>query len=218
MSNAGAGGPGAGGDPNGFGQWLAGLPAAAQASIMRVMQNANPVSPANAATADSVSRAPNPLSNPSPVPAALAAGGPSVPVGAVPPMGTAPIGGGPGMTMQSPTGIVPGGGTSGGGGATTAYNGAPPIGGGPGNTMEAPTGPQNIPIGGGPGNVMQAPSGTPAHVRARINPRATALAPAAGGGALPGYYAPTTGNARGATWSPYTDPNDPRIFRGPLAR
>jgi hypothetical protein len=29
-----------------------------------------------------------------------------------------------------------------------------------------------------------------------------------------GYYQPTTGNARGATWTPYTNPNDPRIFRG----
>jgi hypothetical protein len=29
-----------------------------------------------------------------------------------------------------------------------------------------------------------------------------------------GYYAPTSGNARGATWTPYADPKDPRIFRG----
>ena len=219
MSNAGAGGPGAGGDQGGFLQWLQGLPAQAQASIMRVMAQANPVSPANAATADSVQRAPNPLNNPSPVPPALAAGGPPVPASAVPPMGTPPIGGGPGMAMQSPTGIIPGGGSSGGGGASN-HMPWPDTGQGAGNP---------IALGGGPGNASEVPTGTPAvdatgdikpiaRVRAHINPRATALAPAAPGGALPGYYAPTTGNARGSTWSPYTDPNDPRIFRGgPLA-
>ena len=29
-----------------------------------------------------------------------------------------------------------------------------------------------------------------------------------------GYYVPTTGNARAATYVPFTDPNDPRIYRG----
>ena len=185
MSNAGAGGPGAGGDQGGFLQWLQGLAPQAQSAIMRVMAQANPVQPA--AAADSVQRAPNPLNNPSPVPPALAAGGPPVPAGAVPPMGTPPIGGGPGMAMDPKgfTGIVPGG----------------------GNAMD-PKGFTGTPAAAAP----------IARVRAHINPRATALAPAAPGGALPGYYAPTTGNARGSTWSPYTDPNDPRIFRGPLAR
>jgi hypothetical protein len=32
-----------------------------------------------------------------------------------------------------------------------------------------------------------------------------------------GYYAPTSGNARGATYTPYLNPNDPRIYRGPLS-
>ena len=66
MSNAGAGGPGAGGDQGGFLQWLQGLAPQAQSAIMRVMAQANPVQPA--AAADSVQRAPNPLNNPSPVP------------------------------------------------------------------------------------------------------------------------------------------------------
>ena len=223
MSNAlGGSAPGAGGDQGGFLQWLQGLPAQAQASIMRVMQNANPVSSANAAPAPGIaatlSSSGNPLNNPSPVPPALAAGGPPVPAGAVPPMGTPPIGGGPGMAMDPKgfTGVVPGGGSSGGAGASG------PIQMGPEGAAASPI---NVPLGGGPGMAMEAPTGTPAvhpavaraRAAARINPRATALA--AGGGALPGYYAPTTGNARGSTWSPYTDPNDPRIFRGgPLAR
>jgi hypothetical protein len=32
-----------------------------------------------------------------------------------------------------------------------------------------------------------------------------------------GYYAPQTGNAQAARYIPYTDPNDPRIYRGPGA-
>ena len=213
--------PGAGGDQGGFLQWLQGLAPGAQSAIMRVMAQANPVSSANAATADSVSRAPNPLNNPSPVPPALAGGGPSVPVGAVPPMGTPPIGGGPGMTMD-PKGFAAfqgGGGSSGGGGASN-HMPWPDTGQGAGSP---------IALGGGPGNASEVPTGTPAApvhpavaravARARINPRATALAPGAvPPGGLLHYYAPTTGNARGSTWSPYTDPNDPRIFRGgPLA-
>ena len=215
MSNAlGAGAPGAGGDQGGFLQWLAGLPAAAQASIMRVMAQANPVSSANAATADSVQRAPNPLNNPSPVPPALAAGGPPVPTlvghGDGPPPPPPPV-------VAAPIAAAVGGGGSSGGGGASNHMPWPDTGQGAGSP---------IALGGGPGNAMDPKgyTGTPAvhpavaraAARARINPRATALA--AGGGALPGYYAPTTGNARGSTWSPYADPNDPRIFRGgPLA-
>ena len=218
-----------GGDQGGFLSWLQGLAPEAQAAIMRVMAQANPVSSADAAPLNNVGKqlAPgqpgiaasltsngNPLSNPSPVDPRLAAGGPPVPAGAVPPMGTPPIGGGPGMAMQSPTGIIPGGGSSGGGGASG------PIVMGPEGSAAPPI---SVPIGGGPGNTMEAPTGTPAvhpavaraAARARIDPRATALAP---GAAAPlGYYSAPTGNARGAVYSPYTDPKDPRIFRGPLA-
>jgi hypothetical protein len=97
--------------------WLAGLPAATQASIMRSMNYANPVQPA---AADTLSNNGNPLNNPSPVPAALAGGGPPVPPGLV-------SGGQPPAPMPpgAPTPPVPGqvvGGSSGGAGAS------PPIG------------------------------------------------------------------------------------------
>ena len=108
MSNAlGAGAPGAGDQSGGFMQWLAGLPAAAQASIMRSMNYANP---ANAAPSGQIQPLPqggngpasssfvlgnkppsqplnnaasltangNPLTNPTPVPQALQGGGPPV--------------------------------------------------------------------------------------------------------------------------------------------
>jgi hypothetical protein len=49
-----------------------------------------------------------------------------------------------------------------------------------------------------------------------------AAAPAVNPAAIPGapnlgYYRGATGNARQAQWTPYADPNDPRIYRGPLA-
>ena len=217
MSNAlGAGAPGAGGDQGGFLQWLQGLAPGAQSAIMRVMAQANPVSSANAATA-------NPLNNPSPVPPALAAGGPPVPDSLVghgdgPPPPPPPVVAAP----PAPIAPVVGGGSSGGGGASGGIGSdarfpvaAAPGTGGIGSDARFPVGPYATPPlpPVRPKNLGAAPV---ARVRAHIDPRATALA--AGGGALPGYYAPTTGNARGSTWSPYTDPNDPRIFRGgPLA-
>jgi hypothetical protein len=203
--------PPVGGDQNGFMSWLNNLPAATQAAIMRTMNFANPISPA---AADTLTQAQNPLNNPSPVPAALSGGGPQMldslvghgdgPPPPPPPVISAPLVGGGG-----------GGGSSGGGGNSQTVQMGP----------EGPAAsPVNIPIGGGPGNIMQAPTGTAAPVRpvrvARVHPavaaRTAALPPGAVAG---GYYSPTTGNARGSTWSPYTDPNDPRIFRGgPLAR
>jgi hypothetical protein len=63
---------------------------------------------------------------------------------------------------------------------------------------------------------ISRPSPTP---KARPIPAAVAQRPDLG------FYSPITGNARGgasptygaATWQTYKDPNDPRIYRGPLA-
>jgi hypothetical protein len=49
--------------------------------------------------------------------------------------------------------------------------------------------------------------GAPTSAKKRIDPAKVNL----------GYYAPTTGNVRGSTWTPYANPNDPRIFKGALS-
>jgi hypothetical protein len=54
-----------------------------------------------------------------------------------------------------------------------------------------------------------------AHPRAKT-PAPGKRAPIPAGDINLGYYSPTTGNARGATFQKYTDPNDPRIYKGPL--
>ena len=178
----------------GFLSWLQGLAPEAQSAIMRVMAQANPVSSANAATA-------SPLATPSPVPAALAGGGPPVPDSLVghgdgpPPL---PI-------AASPPPIVVGSGGSSGGAGATNSGGAWPV--GPPGSRPAPVqsspqmgmpfppgyGPEttNMPY---PGQVdpkgVFAPKPTvhpavaraQARVAAHINPRATALAPAAAAG------------------------------------
>ena len=126
--------PPAGGD-GGFSAWLQGLAPEAQSAIMRVMAQANPVSPA---AADTLSPNPNPLTNP-PVDPRLAGGGPPVPPsvlgGGQPPANplTQPspvdprlVGGGPPVTP----GMIPpiqasivggGGGASGGVGSDARY-------------------------------------------------------------------------------------------------
>jgi hypothetical protein len=109
--------------------------------LQRLLNYINPVAPAQA-QANSLTQAPNPAASPTPVPPALAGGGPQVPPSlSGPSTVNTPIGGGPGMAMQAPTGIVPGGGSSGGGGASGAIAANIPIGGGPGNQMEAPSSP-----------------------------------------------------------------------------
>jgi hypothetical protein len=104
------------GDQNGFMAWLSGLPGQAQASILRSMNYANPVQPA---AADTLTNNGSPLNNPSPVPQALAGGGPPVP--------PAVLGGGQPpapMPPDAPTPPLPAsGGSSGGGGNSQSYNG-----------------------------------------------------------------------------------------------
>ena len=65
---------------------------------------------------------------------------------------------------------------------------------------------------GGP----QPPAATAPAVAKRAAPVPIPGSPAARGPNL-GYYRPMSGNARQAQAMTYTDPNDPRIFRGPLA-
>jgi hypothetical protein len=210
---------------------------AAQAAVMRTMNFANPISPAAAATADSVTQGPNPLTSPTPVPPALQGGGPPVPDSLVghgdgpPPPPPAVVA----APAAPPPVIVGGGGSSGGGGASggigsdTRYPLAPPphgigsdanfpvagVGGFPG-TYGAP-GQQPPPLGSPISPVRHVARARPA---ARIPATATALAPA---GPNAGYYTGQAGagmgGARSPTWTRFTDPSDPRIFRGgPLAR
>jgi hypothetical protein len=60
------------------------------------------------------------------------------------------------------------------------------------------------------------PGYVPPGIRPGPAPAAIPGSPAARGINL-GYYGPMTGNARQAAPMTYTNPNDPRIFRGPLA-
>ena len=203
MSNAlGAGAPGAGDQSGGFMQWLAGLPAAAQASIMRSMNYANPASVAPTQMAASAQGTPNPLTNPTPVSPALQGGGLPVPPSLAGNVGSIPIGGGPGMAMQSPTGIVPGGGSSGGGGASGAF----PIGGGPGMATQSPTGTPNPTPWFTPSNTPYAPN--PAAAAPIPPPRPVAqpaVARGGGKGVSPRMraQAPAAANAAAAS-SPFT--------------
>ena len=205
MSNAlGAGAPG-GGDQGGFMQWLAGLPAAAQAQIMRTMNYANPVQPAAADTL-----------NPSPVDSRLAGGGPPMPDS----LASAnrvnyPIGGGPGNALQAPTGYfgdkpVGGGGDTGGGGAS----GTAPI----GSEDKAPV-PINIPLGGGAGMAMEAPSSPPWFPSGGNTPTMaipSSAAPASAGGNKPAVKVKAKVATPGMSGSPFTMINRPNMSAGPM--
>jgi hypothetical protein len=130
--------------------------------------------------------------------------------------------------QNNDTGLVPGGldgsppATSFGGGKSydptdrsTGYSPAPnPYGAGMPRGREGLSGTASLPDAGPSGKTPQNPS--KAHPRAKT-PAPGKRAPIPAGDVNLGYYAPTTGNARGATAMRYTDPNDPRIYKGPLS-
>jgi hypothetical protein len=132
--------------------------------------------------------------------------------------------------QNNDTSLVPGGldgsppATSFGGGKpydptdrSTGYSPAPnPYGAGmPRGGFPLPAGPTaSLPDAGPSGKTPQNPSS--ARPRAKT-PAPGRRAPIPAGDVNLGYYAPTTGNARGATAMRYTDPNDPRIYKGPLS-
>jgi hypothetical protein len=178
------------------------------------------------AMAASLQRGPSPLNNPSPVNLALAGGGPPVPSSLTsPPPGPPPIGGGPGMAMQGPTGpqsipigggsgmamqspsMIPGGGSSGGAGASGSIQMGP----------EGPAAPPvNIPIGGGPGMAMDPKgyTGTPAPV-VPVRPRTIGRG---GGRASSAASSPSMQRGPGsvASGSPFTQINRPNMGPAPM--
>lgn len=194
-----------GGNQGGFLSWLQGLAPETQSAIMRVMQNANPIQPA---AADTLNQAPNPLSTPTPVPAALQSGGPQVPpgVGATgppqPPMSA--------FNTRAPT-MVGGLPTSPQGAGGTPFGAAgtmptlPPITGATAGSV-IPNGPaattSGWPIGpGGPAIAARPPMGTPSvapPASTTIPPTATALAPAAAQTPFVPVYRPNADVAGGA--------------------
>jgi hypothetical protein len=85
--------------------------------------------------------------------------------------------------------------------------------------MSAPPGsPSAAPVAyGGPtaaADAAHAPKGPLASASGGIGSDAKFPLKRTAGAPNLGYYQPTTGNARAATYVPFTDPNDPRIFRG----